>query len=61
MDFYWFAHIIGRVCAEIVNCCPPCVPVAVPGQVITNNVVEYLSTQTDIETIEVAADGVSES
>lgn len=52
---------VGKISAEIVNCCPPCVPVAVPGQVITNNVVEYLSTQTDIETIEVAADGVSES
>lgn len=46
---------IGRVCAEIVNCCPPCVPIAVPGQLITNAVVEYINNYTEIETIEVIA------
>ena len=57
----YIGEAVGRVCAEIVNCCPPCVPVAVPGQVVTNSVVEYLSAHTDIETIEVVSGGVSES
>ena len=44
---------IGRVCGEIVNCCPPCVPIAVPGQLITNQLVEYINAYTDIDEIEV--------
>ncbi len=52
---------IGRTCGGIVNCCPPCVPIAVPGQLITARVVEYINTYTDIDGIEVVKDGVSGS
>ena len=30
---------IGKICAEIVNSCPPCCPIVLPGQIIDNSVV----------------------
>lgn len=47
---------IGRVCGEILNCCPPCVPLLVPGQLITESAVDYIKTYTDIKEIEVVAE-----
>ncbi len=44
---------IGRICGEIVNCCPPCVPLLVPGQLITESDAEYIGTYTDIKEVEV--------
>lgn len=32
----------GRICAEVCCPCPPCVPLAVPGEVITDNVINLL-------------------
>lgn len=34
--------LIGRVCADQVVPYPPGIPVLVPGQLITDNIVEYL-------------------
>lgn len=33
---------VGKIAAEIVSVCPPCVPVAVPGEIIDENVVKIL-------------------
>ena len=37
-----FANSIGRVCAEIVSPYPPGIPILAPGEVITENIVDYL-------------------
>lgn len=53
------SEAVGKVCGEIVCQCPPCVPIAVPGQLITPQVVEYLSNNTDTDMIEVVSEGVN--
>ncbi|ACU38154.1 Orn/Lys/Arg decarboxylase domain protein [Actinosynnema mirum DSM 43827] len=56
---------VGRVCAETISPCPPGVPAALPGEVITQPVVDYLRsgrdagmylpdpTDSDLETVRV--------
>lgn len=34
---------VGRVCAEVITCYPPGIPVICPGERITSEIVEYLS------------------
>jgi arginine decarboxylase len=36
------AQLIGRICADQIVPYPPGIPVLVPGQLITDNIVEYL-------------------
>lgn len=47
----------GRICAEIVDCCPPCVPICVPGQLINNEIIDYITEYTDIDSISVVSGG----
>lgn len=37
-----FANSIGRVCAEIVSPYPPGIPILAPGEIITEDIVDYL-------------------
>ncbi len=41
----------SRICAEILNCCPPCIPLCIPGQRIDESVCGYISEFTDISDI----------
>ena len=50
---------IGKIYAEIVNSCPPCCPIVLPGQIIDNSVVEYLKEYTDIEKIAVVSNSIN--
>ena len=50
---------IGKICAEVVNSCPPCCPIVLPGQIIDNSVVEYLKEYTDIEKIVVVSSDIN--
>lgn len=44
---------IGQVAAEIVVSCPPCCPIIIPGQMIDEEIIDYIKSYTDIKTISV--------
>ena len=58
-DRKWKSAFVGKICAEIVNSCPPCCPIVLPGQIIDNSVVEYLKEYTDIEKIAVVSNSIN--
>ncbi|MBE6903632.1 MAG: aminotransferase class I/II-fold pyridoxal phosphate-dependent enzyme [Ruminococcaceae bacterium] len=43
----------GKICASHINICPPCIPIVAAGELITKEIIDFITENTDITTISI--------